>query len=201
MAETLPRSIQRLVKVLAKLPGVGTRTAMRYALHLVRQGNESLQELASALGEVAGSVTLCDRCFGLTENREVCLLCEDPSRANGNICVVESIGDVLALEGTGLFRGRYFVLHKLLSPLKGIGPEDLRVDRLMTRVREEKIGEVVLATPLTTDGETTATFLSRVLGNAGVRVTRLAAGVPVGGSVEYLDHMTLTRAFQDRKDF
>jgi recombination protein RecR len=201
MAETLPRTIQRLIKVLAKLPGVGSRTAMRYALHLVRAGEESLLEVATAVTEVAQCVQLCDRCFALTENSNVCGICNDPIRADGRICIVEGFGDVIALEATGLFGGRYFVLHKLLSPLKGIGPEELRIDRLMARVRAEQISEVVLATPLTTDGETTATYLSRVLTQGGARVTRLASGVPVGGSIEYLDHMTLTRAFQDRKDF
>ncbi len=201
MAETLPRTIQRLVKVLAKLPGVGSRTAMRYALHLVRAGEVSLLEVATAVTDVAESVEFCDRCFALTENTNVCQICNDPLRADGRICIVEGFGDVIALESTGLFGGRYFVLHKLLSPLKGIGPEELRIDRLMSRIKAEKITEVVLATPLTTDGETTATYLSRILTQAGARVTRLASGVPVGGSIEYLDHMTLTRAFQDRKEF
>lgn len=200
MAETLPRTIQVLVKVLAKLPGVGTRTAMRYALHMVRSGEDALLEVANAVSDVAHSVQLCGRCFGLTENSKVCQICEDPTRANGRFCIVEGFGDVIALESAGLFAGRYFVLHKLLSPLKGIGPDDLRIDRLMARVRAENVEEVVLATPLTTDGETTATYLSRVLTQAGARVTRLASGIPVGGSIEYLDHMTLTRAFQDRKD-
>lgn len=201
MAETLPRTIQRLIKVLSKLPGVGNRTAMRYALHLVRTGRETLLELASAVTEVAQKVKLCERCFALTEDSSVCQICDDPRRADGRICIVEGFGDVIALESAGLFGGRYFVLHKLLSPLKGIGPEELRIDRLMARVKAESIEEVVLATPLTTDGETTATYLSRILTGAGARVTRLASGVPVGGSIEYLDHMTLTRAFQDRKDF
>ncbi len=201
MAETLPRTIQRLIKVLSKLPGVGNRTAMRYALHLVRAGGETLLEVASAVTDVAQSVRLCDRCFALTENPGACDICADPRRADGRICIVEGFGDVIALESAGLFNGRYFVLHKLLSPLKGIGPEELHIDRLMARVKAEQIVEVVLATPSTTDGETTATYLSRILAKAGARVTRLASGVPVGGSIEYLDHMTLTRAFQDRKDF
>jgi recombination protein RecR len=201
MAETLPRSLQRLVKVLAKLPGVGSRTAMRYGLHLVRSGPESLRELATALSDVADNVQLCQRCFSLTESSKNCRICDDPARANGRFCIVEGIGDVIALESTGLFDGRYFVLHRLLSPLKGIGPEELRIDRLLARVKAEAVEEVVLATPSTTDGETTATFLSRLLTQAGVRVTRLASGVPVGGSIEFLDHMTLSRAFQDRKDF
>jgi recombination protein RecR len=200
MADAIPVSLRQLIKVLGKLPGVGHRTALRYALHLVREGPDALAEVARAMNAVADNVGLCNRCFGLTEVSDICHICQDPSRETGSLCAVEGIGDVLALEAAGLYQGRYFVLHRLLSPLKGVGPKDLRIDRLLKRVPEENIEEVVLATPLTTDGETTATFLSRVLTQKGVRVTRLAAGIPVGGSIEYLDRMTLSRAFADRKD-
>ena len=200
MADAIPQSLRQLIKVFAKLPGVGNRTALRYALHLVREGPEVLSEMAGAMNAVAEKVHLCQRCFGLTEFDDICQICRDPSRETGSLCVVEGIGDILALEAAGLYQGRYFVLHRLLSPLKGIGPKDLRIDNLLKRVPDENIEEVVLATPSTTDGETTATFLSRVLTQKGVRVTRLAAGIPVGGSIEYLDRMTLSRAFADRKD-
>ena len=200
MAEALPKSVQRLVKVFSKLPGVGTRTAMRFVLHMVREGHERMAELADALTAVVDSVHLCERCFGLADQAETCAICADPAREGATLCVVESIGDLLALESMGQYRGRYFVLHRLLSPLKGIGPEDLRLPHLHERIKEEGILEVVLGTPLTTDGETTATFIGRVLASEDVKVTRLAAGVPVGGAIEYLDRMTLTRAFLDRKD-
>jgi len=200
MAEILPHAVQRLVKVFAKLPGVGSRTAMRFVLHLIREGDGALEELSETLNETRDGVTLCVSCNGLTDNAEQCGICRDGMRKNGTLCIVESIADMLSVEGTGLFSGRYFVLHRLLSPLRGIGPEHLGADRLLNRVGAEGIEEVILATPLTTDGETTATYLSRVLTSADVCVTRLAAGVPVGGSIEYLDRMTLTRAFQDRKE-
>jgi len=189
-----------LVKVFSKLPGVGTRTAMRFVIHLVREGSARMSELADALSEVVANVRLCDRCFGLTDTEDTCDICVDPSREGATLCIVEGIGDLLALEATGQYRGRYFVLHRLLSPLKGVGPEELRLGHLQKRIKDEGIVEVVLGTPLTADGETTATFISRILAADNVRVTRLAAGVPVGGAIEYLDRMTLTRAFQDRKD-
>jgi len=174
---------------------------MRFVLHLIREGESSLAELAGAVSDAKEQIGLCPECFALSERElESCRICADPLRSTGSLCVVESIGDLIAIESTGLYRGRYFVLHRLLSPLKGIGPEEIHVDRLLKRVRDEGLGEVVLATPLTTDGETTATFLSRVLTSEGTRVTRLAAGVPVGGAIEYLDRMTLSRAFEDRKD-
>lgn len=201
MAEVLPPAVQRLVKVLAKLPGVGNRTAMRFVLHLIREGESSLDELSGAVSGAREEVGLCPLCYALSERtRESCRICAEPLRETGSICVVETIGDLVAIESTGLYRGRYFVFHRLLSPLKGIGPADIHVDQLVKRVRDEGLTEVVLATPLTTDGETTATFLNRLLGREGVRVTRLAAGVPVGGAIEYLDRMTLSRAFEDRKE-
>jgi recombination protein RecR len=201
MSEGLPESARRLVRVFAKLPGVGQRTAMRYVLSLLREGEPRLSELAEALREAAATTRLCPACFALAAtDRERCDVCLDPSRNGSELCVVEGLADQLALESTGLFRGRYFVLHRLLSPLKGIGPAELHVDVLARRVREEGIAEVLIATSLTADGETTATFLRKVLAAAGVRVSRLAAGVPVGGSIEYLDRQTLTRAIQDRKD-
>lgn len=173
---------------------------MRFVLHLVREGPDRMSELAAALSEVVANARLCDRCFGLADAADTCDICVDPSREGATLCIVEGIGDLLALEATGQYRGRYFVLHRLLSPLKGIGPEELHLGTLHRRIKDEGIVEVVLGTPLTTDGETTATYIGRILASENVRVTRLAAGVPVGGAIEYLDRMTLTRAFQDRKD-
>jgi recombination protein RecR len=200
MSDKLPRTVQRLIKVFAKLPGVGQRTAMRFVLHLVQGDKETLEELVAALQETIHEVTLCSECFGLTDTGALCRICDDPVRNSATICVVESIGDLLAIEGTGEYGGRYFVLHRLLSPLKGIGPTEINLPLLYQRIQRDSVDEVVIATPLTTDGETTATFLARTLSARGVRVTRPAAGLPVGGTIEYLDRMTLTRAFQDRKD-
>jgi recombination protein RecR len=201
MADVLPKPVQKLIRILAKLPGVGPRTAMRHALFLVREGPAALQELSDSLAETARSVTLCTRCYAMAGADGTCEICAATDRLRDVVCVVESIGDLLAVENTGSYRGSYFVLHRLLSPLKGIGPDDLRVPALQERIRHDHVTEVVLATPLTTDGETTATFLARLLTPMGVAVTRLASGVPVGGTIEYLDRLTLSRAFQDRKSF
>ncbi|MBM4354597.1 MAG: recombination protein RecR [Deltaproteobacteria bacterium] len=200
MADILPKPLQRLILVLAKLPGVGSRTAMRYALHLVREGSDRLEELSAALDETRREVSLCPSCFGMSEGGGLCPICASPERRGETLCVVEGIGDMPPIESAAQYAGRYFVLHKLLSPLKGVGPQELHLDRLLDTVRDHGIAEVVLATPLTTDGEATATYLSRLLTQEGVRVTRLAAGVPVGGAIEYLDRLTLSRAFQDRKE-
>lgn len=200
MSDKLPRTVQRLIKVFAKLPGVGHRTAMRFVLHLVQGDKETSAELVSALQETIDEVTLCEDCFGLAETGSLCRICDDPVRDRATICVVEGIGDLLAIESTGQYSGRYFVLHRLLSPLKGIGPTEINLPLLTQRIERDEVDEVVIATPLTTDGETTATFLARTLSARGIRVTRPAAGLPVGGTIEYLDRMTLTRAFQDRKD-
>jgi len=200
MPEILPKSIQRLIRTFAKLPGVGNRTAMRFALFLLGKGDQQMDELARSIDEVRASVRLCSSCFALAEKGDLCELCQEPSREAQTVCVVEGIADLIAVENAGLYRGKYFVLHKLLSPLKGVGPKELHFDRLLQRVREERVQELILATPLTTDGEATATWLGRALASEKIKVTRLAAGVPVGGSIEYLDRVTLSRALQDRKD-
>ena len=199
MADPLPRPVQRLVKVLGKLPGVGSKTAMRYALFLVREGEEAILEMADSLAATVEEVGLCEACGSMAPKGACCSLCTDPTRDSGLLCVVESIADLIAVEATRLYPGRYFVLHRLLSPLKGVGPEQIGVDRLVSLLEDRGVREVVLATPLTTDGETTANYLTRRLAQTDVIVSRLAAGIPVGGSLEYLDRMTLSRAFQDRK--
>jgi len=201
MPDVLPKQVQHLIRVFSRLPGVGTRTAMRFALHLVREGSGPLKELAEALADTAANVTLCKSCYSMADAGGVCDVCQDAGRTAEALCVVESIGDLLAIEATGQYHGRYFVLHRLLSPLKGIGPEELHISHLIERIRAEHISELVLATPLTTDGETTATYIGRLAAPVGLRITRLASGVPVGGTIEYLDRLTLARAFQDRKKF
>lgn len=173
---------------------------MRFVLHLVQGEKEVMEELTAALQETVRDVSLCPDCYGLTDTGGLCRICDDPLRDSSMICVVENIGDLLAIESTGQYPGRYFVLHRLLSPLRGIGPAQINLPHLLERIQQAQVCEVVIATPLTTDGETTATFLARTLAGRGVRATRPAAGLPVGGTIEYLDRMTLTRAFQDRKD-
>jgi len=200
MTAILPQAVESLLRVFGKLPGVGRRTAMRYVLHLIREGDACVAELARCLDDVARQVTLCPSCQGLSTDGRECHICLDPQRGPESVCIVAGIADLLAIEATGLYQGRYFVLHRLLSPLKGVGPASLGLGRLFERAQQGSVEELVLATPLTAEGETTATYVSRTVAHLPVRVTRLAAGVPVGGSIEYLDRLTLSRAFEDRKE-
>jgi len=169
------------------------------ALHILRSGRQEAEELAKTLVDVKEKIKFCSTCFNLTDS-DPCRICSDPSRADGRICVVEGPGDQLAIEESGTFTGRYHVLHGVLSPLDGIGPEDLKVSELLGRLDREDIKEVILATNPTTEGEATASFLSRLIKERkpGVRVTRIALGVPMGGDLKYMDKMTLQRALTSR---
>jgi len=149
---------------------------------------------------VKQEVTLCSSCYGLASGDELCSVCRDPGRDPAVVCVLESVADQMAVEASGQFHGRYFVCHRLISPLKGIGPEENHLDRLLSRAAGGELGEIIVATPMSTDGETTATFLKRAMMQWGVPVTRLASGVPVGGTIEYLDQLTLARALQNRQE-
>ncbi len=200
MADYYPQSLQKLVGLLARLPGVGRRSADRAALDLVAHPDR-MDEILDALGEVHQKVALCPVCRGLASTGELCEICGDSRREERLVCVVEGISDLSAMERSGFYRGRYFVLHRLLSPLKGVGPDDLGLQALEEWAAAGKIQELVLATPMTADGETTATYLRRTLSPYPLRITRLATGVPVGGSLEYLDGVTLSRALADRKEF
>lgn len=200
VAEYYPSALQRLVALLTRLPGVGRRSADRAALELVVHP-EKLVELLQAMEQVQSEVALCPLCRGLAPSQSPCGICADPRRDKSVLCVVESVADLVAMERGGVYPGRYFVLHRLLSPLKGVGPQDIRLDLIEQRVESGEVKEVILATPLTADGETTATYLRRTLAPYPVRVTRLATGVPVGGALEYLDGVTLSRAMADRKEF
>ncbi len=200
MADYYPPSLKRFISLLARLPGVGKRSAERAAIELVAYPDR-LTELGLALGELSEEVGICRRCRGLSQADEVCSICADARRDGALICVVEGIPDLVAMERSGLYTGRYFVLHRLLSPLKGIGPQEINSDLLEAQVKEGVAREVVLATPMNADGETTATYLRRLLAPYPVRVSRLATGVPVGGTLEYLDGVTLSRALADRKEF
>lgn len=201
MAELLPPSVKRLVQVFSRLPGVGQRTATRFVLALVRDGQDKMGDFVAALSDCMGEVTLCPRCHGLSTGAQSCGICGDPNREADVLCVVESVADQLAMESAGQFRGHYFILHRLLSPLKGIGPEEIGLPDLLDRAGRGELKEVIVATPMTTDGETTATYLKRSLQQRGVPVSRLASGVPVGGAIEYLDQLTLARALQNRQQF
>jgi recombination protein RecR len=192
--------IQRLVRALARLPGVGDKTATRLAFHILRAPEGLARELAEALVDVKENVRLCSRCMNLTSD-DPCTICSDARRDDRMICVVASPPDLHAIERTGGYRGRYHVLHGVLSPLDGVGPDDLRIRELLLRVGSgSKVEEVILATSPNVEGEATALYLGKVLRPLGVRVTRIASGLQVGGELEYADQMTIARALDARRD-
>ena len=190
--------LQRLVGELAKLPGIGNRTAQRLAFHVLRASNEDALALADAIRGVKEKITLCEICFNLAEGPR-CAICSDERRDGGVICVVEDAPDVIPIERTHEFRGRYHVLGGAISPIDGIGPDDLRIRELLARLRDEQITELILAMDPNLEGEATATYLARMLKPMGLTITRLASGLPVGGDLEYADEVTLGRAFTGRR--
>lgn len=195
-----PPTLERLIAQLSRLPGIGRKTAARLAMHLVNQRHDLAPSLAQALLDMADKVTLCERCYNISED-SLCGICRDDSRKMDEICVVEGIPELQVIEESGGFRGTYHVLHGLLSPMRGIGPERLRLDKLRDRCHEDGVREVLVATSLTSEGETTALYVKRILKEAGIVVSRLASGVPLGGNIEYMDSLTLGRAISERKPF
>lgn len=192
--------VDRLLESLRVLPGVGPKTAQRMALHLLERDREGGHRLAEAMAQALRDVGYCRRCRTLTEE-EVCALCRSPRRDESVLCVVESPADMLAIEDAGGYRGQYFVLHGHLSPLDGIGPEDIGLDQLAARLDEGGIEEVILATNPTVEGEATAHYIAAQLEGSAMRLSRLAYGVPMGGELEYVDGGTLSRAFNGRLPF
>jgi recombination protein RecR len=192
------RALDDLIALLAKLPGLGPRSARRAALHLIKQRETLLRRLAVALTDAANQVQKCSACGNL-DAADPCWICADPEREERQICVVEEVDDLWALERSGVFRGRYHVLGGTLSAIDGYGPQDLGVDRLLGRVAAHQVTEVILATSATVDGQTTAHYIADRLGATGVSVTRLAHGLPVGGELNYLDDGTLGAAFEARR--
>lgn len=195
----LPRSVQRLVDAFARLPGVGPKTASRLTFYLLRATDESLVvDLATALQELKEKTTLCSICFNITED-DPCPVCEDESRDADLMCVVEEPLDVLALERSRAYNGRYHVLHGAISPVEGIGPDDLKIAELIDRVENGAFREIILATNATLEGDSTALYLQRRLAPSEVKLSRLARGLPVGGDLEYTDEVTLGRAMEGRQ--
>ncbi len=190
--------VERLIELLAKLPGLGPRSARRAALHLLKRRDALLAPLVAALGAAAERVRSCSVCGNL-DTAERCAVCRDERREDAVICVVEEVADLWALERTGVFRGRYHVLGGALSALDGVGPEDLNIPRLVARASESEVREVIVATSSTVDGQTTAHYIADRLADCGVEVSRLAQGVPVGGELEYLDDGTLAAALKARR--
>jgi recombination protein RecR len=195
----LPPPLARLIQELVKLPSVGEKTATRLAFHLLRADRHDVELLADALVKMRDEVKLCSICLGLTAD-DPCALCQDPQRDSDAICVVERPADLIALERSGQFKGRYHVLHGCLAPLDGIGPEQLRISELLRRLEDGHVREVVIATNPTVEGEATALYLSRLIKPLGVRVTRIAHGLPMGADVEYADSTTLGKALEGRRE-
>ncbi len=191
--------IAALIEEFSKLPGIGRKTAQRLAFHVIGQPLEAVEKLSDVIIDAKRNVRYCNVCTNLTD-QEVCSICRDQSRNDGLICVVEDPRDVVAMEKTKEFRGFYHVLHGAISPLDGIGPEDIKIKELLTRIGAHPIEEVILATNPNIEGEATAMYIARLLKPMGIKVTRIAHGIPVGGDLEYADEVTLTKALEGRRE-
>ena len=197
-----PRPLNNLIRQLSKLPGIGQKSATRMALFILKSKRELVEDLVKSLIDVKEKITLCSTCFNLTDT-DPCTICADPDRLDGTICVVESPGDQMAIEEAGIFKGRYHVLHGVLSPLDGIGPEDLKIEQLLHRINREKITEVIIATNPSTAGETTASFLVKLISekDPDIKISKIALGIPMGGDLKYMDRITVKHALQGRVPF
>lgn len=198
MLGSLP-SFARLVAELSKLPGIGNKTAARLAFYLLRTSQRDVEALAAALLEMKSKVGFCNRCFHIAET-EICQICNDPARDSRRLCIVQEPQDLLAIERSNAYRGLYHVLHGALSPLDGIGPEDLKISQLLQRLETEQIDEILLATNFTVEGEATALYLVGLCKERGLRVTRLAHGIPSGSDLEYIDAGTVQQAVVGRRE-
>ncbi len=196
----LPEPLERLINELSRLPGVGPKTAQRLAFHLLRADRVRADSLAQAIADVKARIGYCARCYNIAEGG-LCAICSSSRRDTSVLCVVETALDVLAVERTSEYSGLYFVLHGVISPIDGIGPDQIHVPQLLDRVREDGVAEVIVATDADIEGEATAAYLQRALVPLGVTVTRPAHGLPVGGDLEYADELTLARAFAGRRTF
>jgi recombination protein RecR len=192
-----PASIQSLIKNIAKLPGIGEKTAERLALHLLRGSRQEAEQLANSILHIKDKVRFCSRCFALSDD-DLCGLCSDPARDPSFLCVVEQPADMVAVEKSGAFRGIYHILSGALSPMNGIGPEDIRIRELIARVENDQVKEIVLATSTSVEGEATASYIAQILAKYQIKVTRIASGVPMGGDLKYVDQVTLKRALDTR---
>lgn len=194
----LPLSLIQLIEEFAKLPGIGRKTAQRLAFHIISEKSDSSLRLSEAIVQAKQKIGYCSICFNLTDVNP-CPICSDAKRDKKIICVIEGPKDLLAVERTGEFHGQYHVLHGAISPMDGIGPEDIRLKELIIRVRDEAVEEIILAMNPTIEGEATAMYISKLLTPAGLLVTRLAHGIPVGGDLEFADEMTLSKALEGRR--
>ncbi len=199
MAAVYTPPVQALIDELGRLPGVGPKSAQRIAFHLLKIPADDVARLATAIVEAKAKVRFCERCWNVAE-AELCPICADDRRDSSIICVVEESRDIVAVEKTGEFRGRYHVLLGAMNPLEGIGPEQLKMKELFARIEPEGVQEVILCTNPNTEGEVTAMYLARMMKPLGIKVTRIASGLPVGGDLEYADELTLGRALEGRRD-
>jgi len=197
MALQHAQPISRLIQELTKLPGVGEKTAFRLAMYILRSSREDAAGLAQAILEVKEKIRLCSQCFNLTD-QDPCRICQDARRNSEILCVVSGPEDLMALERSGGYRGIYHVLHGVLSPLEGVGPKDLRINELLTRLQGGKVKEVILATNPSVEGEATAQYLAQILKPLSIPVTRIARGVPMGGDLQYIDEVTLSKSLENR---
>ena len=197
--EYYPPPLVRLIKHLSKLPGIGEKTATRLGLHILRSSHEEARKLSQSILDVKDNVGLCGTCFGLSDT-DPCALCRNPNRNRSLLCIVEQPSDLVALEKAGAFNGLYHVLHGAISPMDGIGPDNLKIKELVARVADNDIRELVLATNTNVEGEATASYLSQLLERYPVRVTRIASGVPMGSDLKYLDEVTIRRAMERRQN-
>jgi recombination protein RecR len=193
------KPIDHLIESLTRFPGIGRKTASRLALHILRSTPSEAQALAKAILDVKEKIHLCSVCFNLTDE-DPCQICHDERRNKEMLCVVENPNDLMAIENAGAFNGRYHVLHGAISPLEGIGPDDLKIKELVERIQKEKVSEVILATNPTVEGGATSLYLTDLLKPLGKRVTRIAYGIPMGGEIEYSDGMTLSKSLEGRRE-
>jgi recombination protein RecR len=198
-SNALPRPVERLINEFSRLPGIGPKSAARLTFYLLRSGDEQLLDLATALQDLKEKTQFCSICYNITEE-DPCLICQDEARDRQLLCVVEEPLDLLAIERSRAYRGRYHVLHGAISPVEGIGPEDLKIEELITRVMQGDFREIILATNPTLEGESTSLYLMRRLAGKEVQLTGLARGLSVGGDLEYTDEITLGRALEGRRE-
>jgi len=199
VAAVYTQPVQALIDELGRMPGVGPKSAQRIAFHLLKLPNDDVARLVKAITEAKAKVRFCSRCWNVAD-AELCPICQDDRRDSSTICVVEESRDIVAIEKTGEFRGRYHVLLGAMNPLEGVGPEQLKMKELFARIEPEDVQEVILCTNPNTEGEVTAMYIARMMKPFGVRVTRIASGLPVGGDLEYADELTLGRALEGRRD-
>ncbi|WP_419656987.1 RecR: recombination protein R [Desulfosarcina variabilis str. Montpellier] len=195
--EYYPGSVKNLIRHLARLPGIGQKTAERLAMHILQQPAEEANQLARSIVDMKKRLRLCSRCFALSDDA-LCRICNDPAREQKVLCVVEQPADMASIEKSGAFRGRYHILGGVISPMDGIGPDDLKIAELLERIEQEAIEEIILATGTNVEGESTAAYIAGVLAAIPVKVTRIASGVPMGGDLKYVDQVTLKRAMESR---